>query len=486
MSKYITVKPPAKSLVFGIRAIGYNFATAVADIIDNSISANASTLHIYSDALAKKPYFCFLDDGEGMNEGDLSNAMLLGSDRTSKEDSENELGRFGLGLKSASLSQCREFIVMSKQGSEINAMAFELDEIERTNEWRLKILDSNEISGLPHSSDLLKLNTGTLVIWTDFDKLSDSAKSFENTFRAAIEDAENHAALVFHRFYDRIQIYFDGRRIEKRDPFLLESIGRQQSGRTQIINVDGSEIAVTPYTLPYANTLTTKEKELLGKPKSIFDDQGFYIYRNKRLIFWGSWMRMGVRSELNKLARILVDVPSTLDSMWQLDVKKSSAKIPDKIKDLIWAAVKDSMVRSTRTTKFLGIKEQSAVNRVWNRTLIRDGEVQYNINPDNPTLTILRGLIGKEENNLLDALLSQLECFLPKGTIANDSNDALKILNSAETEEEGKLVDQVCRFLLLLPPEIQNEKLVELLASESYHKVSHRKEEIIGRITNAN
>ncbi len=97
------------------------------------------------------------------------------------------------------------------------------------------------------------------------------------------------------------------------------------------------------YTLPFANTLTTEEKALLVNPKSIYDEQGFYLYRNKRLISWGSWMHMGIRSELNKLARIQIDIPSSLDSMWMLDVKKSSAKIPDSVKDQIKVAVDDSI-----------------------------------------------------------------------------------------------------------------------------------------------
>lgn len=484
MSKSIETQPPAKSLVMGIRAIGYNFSTAVADIVDNSISARAKTLYIYSDALANEPYFCFLDDGDGMTESELQNAMLLGSNRQNRPDSEIELGRFGLGLKSASLSQCREFIVATKKDGLLNAMAFDLDEIERTDKWMLKVLEQEEINALPHIDKLKRYNTGTLVIWIKFDRLKDSSKNFEATFRAAVDDANRHAALVFHRFYEKFQIFFDDRRVDKRDPFLLDSVGRQQSGRTLPVVVDGTVIQVTAYTLPFANTLTATEKDLLGNPKSIYDDQGFYIYRNKRLILWGSWMRMGVRSELNKLARILVDVPSSLDSMWSLDVKKSSAKIPDRIKEQIWAVVKDSTARSVRTSRFPGIKELSVENKVWERTLIRDNEVQYSINRDNPIVKILQSAIGKEENALLSTLLSQLESYLPKHTINNDLNDAIKILNSAETEEEGKLIEDLCRWVQLFSdPQEQMDKLAELLASESYSKLQPRKEEIVRRLT---
>lgn len=482
MSELIINTPPAKALVLGMRAFGYSFATAVADVIDNSISAKAKKLQIYSDALADIPYFCFLDNGTGMDYNKLKNAMLLGSDRRDKEDTDSELGRFGLGLKSASLSQCREFIVVTKQNRTVNAMSFDLDEIEKTNDWTLKVLDSNEIESLPHFEQLKLAASGTLVIWIKFDRMNNTAKNFEDTFRAAVEDASKHAALVFHRFYDNFEIFFDGVRVEKRDPFLLESEGRSQKGRMQIVRVDGAEISITPYTLPFANTLNVNEKCLLGNPKSIFDDQGFYIYRNKRLIFWGSWMRMGVKSELNKLARILVDIPSSLDSMWSLDVKKSSAKIPDKVKEKIWAAVKDSTARSSKTTRFPGIKEQSVENKVWDRTMVRNGTSQYAINRDNPIIKILQGLIGKEENALLDTIFSQLECYLPKHAINNDLIDSIEVLNNADTEEENKLIEQIYRFALLFPTEEQNDKLDELLASESYLKIAKYKSEIQRRL----
>ena len=91
---------------------------------------------------------------------------------------------------------------------------------------------------------------------------------------------------------------------------------------------------VTPHTLPNANTLTSEERELLGIKNgvSIYDGQGFYIYRNKRLIIWGSWLRMNSRSEFNKLARIQIDLPSSLDSIWELDVKNLLLKYQKSLK----------------------------------------------------------------------------------------------------------------------------------------------------------
>ena len=141
--RYIEQPPPPSTLLFAIRSIGYNFEMAVADIIDNSISAHASEVRIFSES-SGIPYFCFLDNGTGMTEPELKNAMLLGSSRSQKIASPEDLGRFGLGLKSASLSQCRIFSVISKKDNCINAITFDIDVIERTQKWNIIRLSKAE------------------------------------------------------------------------------------------------------------------------------------------------------------------------------------------------------------------------------------------------------------------------------------------------------------------------------------------------------
>lgn len=482
MSELVERQFPAKALLTGLRAIGYNFSTAVADIIDNSISAEATEVNIFSDPLAKQPYFCILDNGYGMDSKELDNAMLPGSDREGKADGEHELGRFGLGLKSASLSQCREFIVASKKYGKIRAMSFDLDIIEKENKLLLKQLSANEINALPCIEYLEEYKTGTLVIWVKFDKIEENAKKFEDSFRDVVAEAKKHVELVFHRFYDAVKIFFNKKRVEKRDPFLLESEGRTQKGRESKIPVDGSYIIVRPYTLPFANTLTSEEKALLGNPKSIFDEQGFYLYRNKRLISWGSWMRMGIRSELNKLARIQVDIPSSLDTVWALDVKKSSAKIPDKIKDWIKIAVQDSIVRSKRTNKFPGTKEQAPTAKVWDRIVEHEGKIRYQINRENPVIIALEESLGCKEQNLLNVLLSQIECYLPKYSIVNDNNDSLNIVNSGDDSEESRLEDEIVEIMALVDAEKQEQVFDKMFQMECYNKIAYKKDKIHGRI----
>ncbi len=472
-------KFPAKALINGLRAIGYSFSTAVADIIDNSVSAGANEIKIHSDPLASTPYFCVLDNGRGMNAVELENAMLPGSKRDGIPDSESELGRFGLGLKSASLSQCREFIVVSKQGSEVNGMSFDLDLIEKEDKLMLNELYADEIEQMPHIGDLLEYDCGTLVIWIKFDKIEGASRNFEDSFRKLVSESKKHVELVFHRFYNQINIEFDNRRIERRDPFLIESVGRQQTGRESQIPVDNSIITVIPYTLPYANSLSLEEKNLLGNPKSIYDDQGFYIYRNRRLISWGSWLHMGIKSELSKLARIQVDIPSSLDSVWMLDVKKSSVKLPDRIKDQIKAAVEDSVIRSRRTTKFPGIKEQSVQCAVWDRIKEHDGKVRYQINRDNPAIEVLFNVLGNKEVKLLEIALSQIECYLPKYSIFNDNIDeSLSIVNSGTDSEEDQLISEITEILSLVSPDKKESMFDRLFMVEGYQDLLAKKEQI--------
>lgn len=479
MSKIVQQIPPAKALINGIRAIGYNFSTSVADIIDNSIAAKAKNIDIFSDPLADIPYFCILDDGTGMDKNELNNAMIFGSDRSNKEVNELDLGRYGLGLKSASLSQCRELIVVSKKHNEINAMSYDLDVIKKSNDWNLLIYDQSEIEKLPRIENLYNYDSGTMVIWRKFDKIEDTAKNFDESFRSIVSDAKKHIELVFHRFYNDITINFNYDRISKVDPFLTCSIPKTQKGRTDSIHMDNETILITPYILPYQNSLTIDEKKMLGSPKSIYDNQGFYVYRNKRLIIWGSWLRMSVRNELTKLARIQVDIPSSLDNQWSMDVKKSTAKIPDKIKDLIKASVEESIVKSKSILTFRGKKELTAENRMWNRITLRDGQVKYEINRDNPILQLLFETIDDKEYDLLNTFIAQIEDYIPKYNIHNDSSDINMVIVNKDETEEDKMIEQVVKFSKLFPKNEREQKIKSLLAAECYLKVANKFDDIL-------
>ena len=484
MAKIIVKEPPAKTLITGIRAIGYSFSTAVADIIDNSISAHATRIDVVSEVATDVAYVSFLDNGTGMSYGELENAMLLGSNREGKQDSAIELGRFGLGLKAASLSQCRVLTVLSKQDNEYHAIAFDLNLIESENKWNLRVLEIDEINCLPNADKLNEYHSGTLVIWQEFDKIEGHSKKFEDTFRELVAEAKRHVELVFHRFFSSHEIYFNFRRIEKRDPFLISSAPRQQTGHTARLRVAGQIIEVTPYTLPFWNTITDDEKALLGYPKSIHDDQGFYLYRNKRLIAWGSWFRMGLKSEQNKLARVQVDIPSSLDSMWMLDVKKSSARIPDVIREELRASVRDSSIRSRKTVRFPGLKEQQVETPIWVRTVNSHTKTAtYSINRENPLVLQLFDNLGKGESRLLEILLSQIETSIPKNSIWNDhTDDTVKIQDRTDSIDAEQLIAELSDILAMAKPEDKPVILDRFLSSEAYSSLKESVDYVTRRL----
>jgi len=480
--KYCDQDPDPSTLLFAIRAIGYSFETAVADIVDNSISAEAKNVHIYYDP-AGEPYFAFLDDGHGMDSSELKNALRVGSDRRGRPDSEVELGRYGLGLKSASFSQCRHFSVVSKQNSAVCAMTFDLDDVEASGKWRTRVLSQVEWRLIPEVSRLLNYGTGTLVVWQNFDKILNVTTRFEASFRKVVEQAKKHVEYVFHRFYDDVSIFFNENRVERRDPFLLESYGLQQQGRGIDKLLDGHKITITPFSLPYANSLTADEKQLLGNPKSIYDEQGLYLYRNRRLIAWGSWFRTEARSELNKLARVRVDIPSALDDMWQLDVKKSSAKIPDKLKEAINLAINDSVRRSRGAVAKPSVREAMAEHKVWDRRSVEGGSVEYSINRNNPLYATLKGMLKSEELSLFEEFVCEIEDFLPKFQIHIDQSTDKKIsngdaLSGNERDLVSKLIGRVCR----VDPEDREVLLDRYLAFETYMRLRPRRSELLKEI----
>ena len=155
--------PSAPILIESIRSIGYSFQSAIADLIDNSISANAKKIKIYSIPNIN-PYIIIFDDGNGMNEKELEEAMRLGSKNPKEVRDENDLGRFGLGLKSASLSQCRSLIVASKKDNRISAFSWNLDHVIEKNDWRILEFDAKEIKKFPYIELFENVKQGTYVL----------------------------------------------------------------------------------------------------------------------------------------------------------------------------------------------------------------------------------------------------------------------------------------------------------------------------------
>ncbi|MDG0810601.1 ATP-binding protein [Cohnella rhizosphaerae] len=218
--------PNAPVLMEATRAIGYSIETAVADIVDNSVTANATQVHIMFFPVGN-PYVAIMDNGDGMNKDEIKNAMRYGSKNPLDARALGDLGRFGLGLKTASMSQCRRLTVISKKCDEIIGAQWDLDFIESTNDWSLKLLNSDDVADIPHIGQLKENNTGTLVVWQALDRLSLGELNFDQIMGKYMDRVREHLSLVFHRYLSgeqgikKVEILMNNVRLEPIDPFFI-------------------------------------------------------------------------------------------------------------------------------------------------------------------------------------------------------------------------------------------------------------------------
>lgn len=415
------VLPYAPILVESTRSIGYSFEAALADIIDNSLAKEATEINVLFSSKAPQ-YVAVIDNGAGMSETELESAMRYGSKSSLEERDKNDLGRFGLGLKTASLSQCRRLTVISKKEGIFNAACWDLDHIISEKDWSLICYGGKEAGDLPFAESLKKLQSGTVVIWQVFDKILDGSSNAQNVFDERIERARSHISLVFHRFMDnenigsKVKIFFNNAIVEPLDPFLTTNPATQPLTE-QTLRIDGSSIKVKPYILPYVSKVSAKDKKKLGELCDLRSNQGFYIYRNRRLIIWGTWFRLIKIQELNKLARIRVDIPNTLDSIWEIDIKKSTASLPDVIKRNLVAVVENSVGRSERVYKYRGRStSRDNMQHIW-ETIDNRGKFQYQINRDLPIVKKLEESLEEQALGYFDSFIKTIEDAFPYGDV---------------------------------------------------------------------
>jgi len=329
-SQYSTTPaiPEASSMIETFRAIGYSMEAAVADVIDNSISAEAKNIWINFDWKGSETWLSIKDDGFGMNNEELIQAMKPGSKNPLDGRSTKDLGRFGLGLKTASFSQCRKLTVISKkEGYRQSFWTWDLDYVKESGKWELlKFLPDAKME-----SEIDNQKSGTIVLWNDIDRLvrnfhSDDTKALDKIL-FVMEQVKNHLSMVFHRFIDngKIKIWFQRRQIKAWNPFLISESATQIFPDEYLNN---GKVIVKGFVLPHKSKISEETYKEAEGPKGWGEQQGFYVYRNERLLLSGDWLGIYRKEEHYKLARIQIDLPNTLDSEWQIDIKKSIARPP--------------------------------------------------------------------------------------------------------------------------------------------------------------
>ena len=371
--------PHAAALVEGLRDIGYSLETAISDIIDNSITAGARSISIITETYGDDPHIAIVDDGAGMEKSELIAAMRPGSRNPLATRDAADLGRFGLGLKSASFSQCRRMTVVSRRSGQTCAAIWDLDDVAARNEWTVQLPKS--FDGIPGTEKLGP--QGTIVLWQKLDRLTgghsyNAAKRAE-VINLRIAECERHLRLVFHRFMEDakpLRIELNGRRLRPLDPFARKNAATIADPEEKLTFNNG-DVRIQSFTLPHHKQMGTTDWEDVGGPEGHLRSQGFYLYRGKRLILHGSWFGLCRPSELTKLSRVRIDIPNSMDADWKIDVKKSSAQLPPVVRDRLKKVIERILAGSKRTYSKRG---QKLVDRerlpLWRRVLA-DGQISY-------------------------------------------------------------------------------------------------------------
>lgn len=435
--------PSAASLSASMRDLGYSLEAAVADLIDNSISAGATNIDIFVVTNIKDPTVVICDDGSGMLEPELFSAMRHGSGNPNAERSEKDLGRFGLGLKTASFSQCRSLTVLSAVDGKRSAAQWDLDLIDKEDDWVLSLLTDQEITALPYQEKVL--SHGTAVIWHNLDRLFEDqvGNLRDELINEKLTILNRHLSLVFHRFlsgdvkgFQRISITLNGHVIEPFDPFCVGNPATQVLPE-EFIRYKDSVVKLQPYILPHHSRLSAEEHRIYKDRNDFVSAQGAYVYRNGRLIAWGDWFRLVPKSESTKLARVKIDFTNTLDSEWTIDIKKSRASPPRAIRERMRQIIDNISSRSIRVHRGRGERLFSQhTTPVWERHAEREG-IRYSINREHPIIKRVLSTLATDSSDQLLLYLDALSASLPVEMIYSDfATEPRKFLRDKLEEEE--------------------------------------------------
>lgn len=444
--KYDIVRPEPESLLQSVRSFGYSIETAIADLIDNSITANATEIKIDYGIDRYSSFVRVEDNGIGMNEKDLVNAMRIGSFNPLENRDENDLGRFGLGLKTASFSQCRRLTVKTRNKSGKQFIrCWDLDIVAKEKEWVLirGCIDNGSEENLNEFSGS---SSGSIILWEKLDRLVESGelKTDKEHFYRKFENVRKHLGITFHRFLEtrELSISVNNEEVEAFNPFNVSGNIPSTELPEEQLSIRNQQIKIQPYILPHESKLSQDERKQLQIIKGWTEHQGIYLYRNKRLIADGTWLDLNFRKkESQRLCRICIDIPNTLDNEWQIDVRKASAKIPDIIRKRVNSICFTSIEKAIKiyTTRGAYIRRNGQKKEILYLWLAkrRHGVKSYHINEKHPLFELIVDYLNGESQTFTDYMKLVAEA-IPVNLIVNDFSDPENII---ETPLQNKISD---------------------------------------------
>jgi len=402
-------RPDPRSTINSYRSFGYSMSTAIADIIDNSISAGATKISLTYHWAGRESYITITDNGRGMTKAELVAAMKPGSRNPDEIRDAKDLGRFGMGLKTASFSQCKRLTVVSKKDGEQHHRCWDIEYVLSKGDWLL--LDY--LSNPSLSSELDAFVSGTTIIWEKTDRITGDSESSNEAVKEAFYRefiyVREHVAMVFHRFLEKkeLQILFNSTPIEGWNPFLLNLDPKPETGPVEVLP---GNVEVTFYILPHMSRIGQEQYQRSGGPLGWYQQQGFYIYRGDRLLVAGDWLDIDKKREYSKLVRISVNFPNAGDFDWNLDIKKSTATPPIALRRDLSRIARLACMKSAKVYNWRGQKQLASTDNkqplsvLWTEELNRDGISKYKINRQHPLISKAMDAGGEGQKLFLRSL----------------------------------------------------------------------------------
>lgn len=440
-----------------LRGLGYSTATALADIVDNSISAAAKEVRIDFAWDGSNSRITVLDDGWGMTDAELESAMRLGDKNPLAARAAHDLGRFGMGLKTASFSQCRRLTVATVKNGVRSCLRWDLTELAARPDagWLL-------FEGPAPGSDLFLApldgkKAGTLVLWETLDRIvTDGYKP--DDFLSLIDDVDAHLAMVFHRLLQGpragVRLLLNGNTVEPWDPFMTAHPAKPWTSPVAKIHTGHGTVEVQCHVLPHKDRLTAAEFEANAGPAGWTAQQGFYVYRNERLLLAGGWLGLGSprawnREESHRLARIRLDIPNTADAEWKIDVRKSTARPPVPVKPRLTLLAENTRELARRVFASRGAlasrQDKVPIDQVWSVEKLRHG-MRYRIAETHPSVAAVLENAG-ELLPLVKSMLRVIEETVPVQRIWLDTAENKDTPQTGFTGEPSDEVAGVMRTL---------------------------------------
>lgn len=406
---------PTTSLIESVRSFGYDLNTAIADIVDNSITANATKINVHLEWNNGEPFVSILDNGNGMNDIELSRNIVLGSKNPNEEREITDLGRFGLGMKTASLSMARQLNVFSlKEYGKISFRSWDLDIVEQTGKWLISKKLPDWFDNFPE--ELKPIKSGTLIVWKKCDRILQYAKDLK-TLRQRTVELNSHLGVIFSRFLvgkGQISIEVNGNKVEPWSPI--------PNGSRSLSTQYHDQITINPYVLPHKNKFQNdQEFRVAGGIKGWNSQQGFYVFRKDRLIVSGGWLGLRIKKdEHTKLARIIVDIGSELDEDWQINVLKSRASIPaGRVRETLRAIAKQTRKEAEEVYRMKGKTISRSTTKdsfVWQIQKKDNGLKEFKVNRTHPLIKHLEeNYTGNKKD--IERVLTLIERTLPTEAI---------------------------------------------------------------------